>query len=536
MTNNPWAWRTGAAIIALASASGASAQSTATARIIDEGLNRSHVMLTASELMDGIGGRMTNSPSLRRAEAWAIDKFQGYGLTNVHREAFEFGRGWEIVDSSVRMVEPRAVKMTAIPVAWTPPTNGVVRAPIVVAPISKPEHFAAWRGKLAGKIVLISLPGVTDEPKDATFERLSDADLGKLDSYDLPRFDPEALARRMKRIAFAKQLDAFLKSEGAVAYLKRSYRDGMLVQGEGSGYRVGETPTMPGFELAAEDYRRLTRLAKTGAAPVVELMSNVRFDDSDINAHNIIADIAGSDPKSGYVMAGGHFDSWVAGDGASDNGAGSVVVIEAARILKSLGVQPRRTIRFALWEGEEQGLIGSRAYIDQHLVSRPVPAGLGGSEAYVAWTSAFPITPKPGYGALKAYFNMDNGSGKLRGLYAEQNSAAVPLLREWLSPFADLDASKVVISKTGGTDHVFMQAVGIQGYQFIQDPLDYESRVHHSNLDTLDHMRADDLRQAAVVLAGVLLAAANSDKELPRPPIPTQPMATDPFKYQNPDE
>ena len=529
-----WVYVSGAAM--LLTGSTAIADTPETARIIDEGMNRSQVMINASQLMDGIGGRLTNSPSLRRAETWAIGKFSGYGLANVHKEAFDFGRGWELVGRSARMVEPRSRPLTVIPVAWTAPTNGPVSAPVVIAPMSKPENFAAWHGKLAGKIVLISMPGTTDEPKDAAFKRYSDGDIHDLDKYDAPRFDPEAAALRVKRRGFSLKLDAFLKEEGALGYVKRSYRDNGLVQGEGYDYLVGASPSLPGFEMAAEDYRLLVRLAKTGPAPVVELISNARYDDSDRNAHNIVADIPGRDPKAGYVMAGGHFDSWIAGDGANDNGAGSVVVLEAARILRGLGVAPKRTIRFALWEGEEQGLLGSRAYIEQHLASRALPAGLSGIEAYAAWPTAYPITRKPGYDELKAYFNIDNGSGKLRGLYAEQNSAAAPILKEWLAPFASMGAGSVVASKTGGTDHVFLQSIGLQGFQFIQDPLDYESRVHHSNLDTLDHMRPDDLRQAAVVLAGVLWAAANSDKEIPRPPLPTQPVVTDPFKVADPNE
>jgi len=525
-----------AAVAAIAIPAAASAQSGDPARVIDEGLNRSHVMLTASELMDGIGGRLTNSHNLRRAEEWALDKFRGYGLTNVRREPFAFGRGWNLGTTSARMIEPRPIDMTAIQVAWTPGTNGALRAPVIVAPISKPEHFAAWRGKLAGKIVLVSLPGTSDEPKEAAFRRLTDKEIGEDDTFDLPYYDPDSLDRRMKRLKFAMDLDAFLKAEGAVAWAKRSYRDGKLVHGEGYTYMAGQTPNLPAFEIAAEDYRRLTRLAKTGPAPVIELSSDARFDDSTMNANNIIADIPGSDPRAGYVMAGAHFDSWIAADGAADNGAGSVIVIEAARILRQLGVRPKRTIRFALWEGEEQGLLGSRAYIEQHLVDRPTPPGMDGMTAYMTWGSRYPIVKKPGYGDLKAYFNMDNGSGKFRGIYAEGNAAAVPLLREWMAPFNAMGADTVVAGKTGGTDHVFLQAVGLQGYQFIQDPLDYESRVHHSSLDTLDHLRADDLRQAAVVMAGMLLAAANSDKEIPRPPLPTQPLDTDPFDYPDPDK
>jgi hypothetical protein len=525
-----------AAVAALTMAGGAAAQSSAdNARIIDEGMNRSQAMLSASELMDRIGPRLTNSANLDRAEEWALAKFRAYGLANVHREPFEFGRGWNLSESSARMVEPRTVEMKTIPVAWTPGTNGVLRAPIVVAPMEKPEQFAAYRGKLAGKIVLVTLPGTSDEPKEAAFKRLTDKDIGDEDNYQLPNFDPDANDRRLKRVRFGEQLDAFLKSEGAVAWVRKSYRDGGLVSGEGYTYLAGRTPSLPGFELAAEDYRRLARLARTGPAPVIELMSNASFDDRDHNANNLIAEIPGTDPRSGYVMAGAHFDSWIAGDGAADNGAGSIVVMEAARILRQLGVRPKRTIRFALWEGEEQGLLGSRAYIDQHLVTRPVPPGMDGFTAYFTWPTRFPLVKKPGYDALKAYFNMDNGSGKFRGIYAEGNAAAVPLLRDWMAPFNSMGATAVVAGKTGGTDHVFMQAVGIQGFQFIQDPLDYESRVHHSNIDTLDHLRGDDLRQAAVVMAGMLWAAANSDKELPRPPLPSQPLPTDPFKYDYPE-
>ncbi|HET9810598.1 MAG TPA: M20/M25/M40 family metallo-hydrolase [Sphingomicrobium sp.] len=514
----------------------AAAQSTSdTARIIDEGLNRSEVMVNASELMDGIGGRLTNSANLDRAEEWALAKFREYGLSNVHREPFDFGRGWNMTQSSARMIEPRLIQMTVIPVAWTPGTDGVIRAPIVVAPISEKAHFDAYRGKLNGKIVLVSLPGTSDEPGEGAFKRLTDKDIADDDSFDMPSYDPDSLDRRMKRFQFAKELDEFLKSEGAIAWVRKSYRDGDLVSGEGYTYLAGQSPSLPGFELGAEDYRRLTRLAKRGPAPVIELMSDARWDDSDPNANNLIAEIPGTDPNAGYVMAGAHFDSWIAADGASDNGAGSVVVIEAARILRKLGVRPKRTIRFALWEGEEQGLLGSRAYIEQHLVDRPTPPGMDGMTAYFSWSTRYPIVKKPGYDKLKAYFNMDNGSGKFRGIYAEGNAAAVPLLREWLSPFNAMGADKVVAGKTGGTDHVFMQAIGIQGYQFIQDPLDYGSRVHHSSIDTVDHMRGDDLRQASVVLAGMLLAAANSDEVLPRPPLPTQPTATDPFKYDYPD-
>lgn len=510
------------------------------AAVIDEGLNRSQAMVTASQLMDGIGPRLTNSENYRRAADWAINRFQSLGLQNVHREGFEFGLGWNLDSYSVKMITPRPISLTAIPVAWSPPTSGTVRAPVIIAPVGNPARFALWKqqwqGKLAGKIVLTSLPGTTSEATKPAFRRLDAKELGEYDKFDLPNFDPVSIDRRVKRVTFPLELSQFLKAEGAVAMVRISYRDGKLVHGEGYNYRPGQLLALPAFELAAEDYRRLVRLAATSPAPELELAMTARFDEANQQAENLFGEIAGSDPKAGYVMAGGHFDSWIAGDGAADNGAGSVVVMEAARILTRLGVKPRRTIRFALWSGEEQGLLGSRAYIERHLASRPIDPGLTGIAAYAAWSQAWPITPRSGYNDLKAYFNLDNGGGKVRGIYAENNISAEPMLKKWLAPFAGMDADKVVTSKTGGTDHVFMQAIGLPGYQFIQDPLDYDSRVHHSNLDTVDHLRSDDLRQAATVMAAMLLQAANSDKDLPRQPLPTRPVPTDPFKVTDPDE
>jgi len=506
-----------------------------TARVVDEGMNRSEIMLNAHELMDDIGPRLTISTNMRKAQDWAVAKFTRYGLTNVHREGFVFGRGWDIVASSVRLVSPRPMALVAIPVAWTPPTKGALSAPVVVAPMDRPEHFAAYRGKLAGKIVMITLPGDGSEPGQAPFRRLTSEEISKEDKYDAPHFDPQEKNGFLKRIDFYRQADKFLAAEGAVAIIKKARTDGKLVFGEGYQHALGDTPRLPTVEIAAEDYRRLARMAKLGENPVVEINSDVRYLDDDSKAYNVIADIQGSDPKAGYVMAGAHFDSWVAGDGAADNGAGSVVIVEAARILRSLGVRPKRTIRFALWSGEEQGLYGSANYVQQHLASRPGAIGPGGVLLWDNLIRNYPVTPGAGYGALKAYFNLDNGSGKIRGIYAEGNAAAVPILREWLSPFDDMGASTVVAGPTTGTDHEPFQAVAIPGFQFIQDPLDYGSRVHHSSIDTVDHLKADDLRQAAVIMASMLLSAANSDKELPRPPLPTQPTPTDPFKYELPE-
>ena len=317
-----------------------------TARIIDEGMNHSQVMLNAHELFDDIGPRLTNSTNMRKAQDWAVRKLTSYGLSNVHREAYDFGRGWDILHSSVRLVSPRPIDLVAIPVAWSPPTNGTLRAPVMIAPMNRVEQFAAYRGKLAGKIVLTSLPGTSDEPSEAAFKRLDSGDISKLDEYKIPHIDPDAQNGFIKRVQFARELDAFLASEGAVAQATMAYRDGKLVSGEGYQNQVGGSPKLPTVQIAAEDYRRIARMAKMGDNPVLEIDSDVRYLDDDTHGYNIIAEIPGTDPKAGYVMAGAHFDSWVAGDGAADNGAGTVAVMEAARILKAIGARPKRTIRF----------------------------------------------------------------------------------------------------------------------------------------------------------------------------------------------
>lgn len=527
----------GAAMVLVAQSQIAVAQDAGdNARIIDEGMNRSQSLEMAHELLDEIGPRLTNSRNMRKAEEWAIETMQDIGLTNVHREGFEFGRGWDMISSDVRMVSPRPLELTAIPVAWTPGTNGKIEGEVVVAPISKKSHFDAYRGKLAGKIVMVSLPEMGDEPDQPAFKRFTSADLAKRDSFDMPSYDPKRMERRKKWRTFALDLDAFLKAEGAIAIVKESYRENKLLHGSGYTFETGKTPQLPTVEMAAEDYRRLARLAKDGPAPVISIDSNVVFSDDDTKAYNIIGEIPGTDPKAGYVMAGAHFDSWAAGDGAVDNGAGSITVLEAARILKATGARPKRTIRFALWSGEEQGILGSLAYIREHLVSRAGEDQVPPSEARFKWSELYPISKKPGFDELKAYFNMDNGSGKIRGIYAENNAAAEPLLGKWLAPFKSMDAGTVVSGETGGTDHVYMQTVGIPGFQFVQDPLDYGARLHHTNIDTFDHLRPDDLRQAAVVMSGVLLAAANDKETLPREAIPSQPGVTDPFAYDYPEE
>jgi carboxypeptidase Q len=504
-------------------------------RIADAELNHGEVIQTAAYLADQIGGRLTNSPAMRTAERWTQGRFVEWGLKNVHAEAFDFGRGWWIEAAHARLLAPRTLELRAIPIAWTPPTNGPLSASIIVAPIRTEQDFATWQGKLAGKIVLITWP---EPPRDATepaFQRLSEADLSKLDVYLESQADPESLPRIVALLLLRTKIDDFLAREGALASVQMSRTDGRVLHGEGFAFQVGRTRKLPAIELAAEDYRRLARLAKLGEVRM-ELDNRVHFEDGDHDAYNILADIPGTSRRS-YVMAGAHLDSWVAGDGAADDGAGVAVVMESARILARLGAHPRRTIRFALWAGEEQGLLGSGAYVEKHIAHRPVRsdpavAALG---PYFA-PDSYPVQTRPGFVDLAGYFNVDNGSGRIRGIYTEGNLAVVPIFREWLAPFKSLGAVAVVAQPTVGTDHASFSRLGLPAFQFIQDPLDYDSRVHHTDLDTFDHLRVDDLRQASMVLAAMLLDAANAAEPLPRKVLPTQPSPADPFHYPEPSK
>jgi hypothetical protein len=508
-------------------------------RIVDEGFNHSELPQTAQFLTDQIGGRMTNSPQMRAAEKWTQEQFRLWNLQSVRTEAFEFGRGWSIERSEVRMTSPRPLQLRAIPVAWTPPTPGTLTATIIVAPMKRERDFAKWKGKLKDKVVLVDRPTEGSEPADgAAFQRLSEEDLKKLDEYLQPSHSEVAVAKTFKRAAFDAQRDAFLASEGALAWIREARHDGGLLYGTGYSYRAGHTPALPGIEVAAEDYRKLARLLKAGVDPVLQITSDVRFHDEDHNAYNVFADIPGRDARAGYVMAGAHLDSWVAADGAGDNGAGVATIMEAARILAKLGLKPKRTIRFALWSGEEQSLGGSMAFIERHLARRaPVTdANQAKLDPSYTWNSRWPITPLPGSAALSAYFNVDNGSGKLRGIYTEGNLAVVPIFREWLEPFASMGVTTVAAQPTTDTDHEFMQPLGIPAFQFIQDPLDYESRIHHSSIDSYDHLKVPDLKQAAVVLASLLWLSAERAEPLPRMPVQRKPAETDPFRYEDEDD
>ena len=503
-------------------------------RIRAEAIERSQVMAIARELTDRIGPRLTGSPAMKRANEWTRDEMAGWGLARPRLEPFEFGEGWSYSKVQVRMVAPEAKPLAALPKGWTVGTAGAVRGEAVRVTLAKPEDLEEQKGKLAGKVVL--LDGARGESEAETrpgpmrtddFERWNPERLAELVEIDLrePRGDSWR-ARARKRVGFSKQLAEFLAAEGVVATIELSSRDHGIVRvgGEAANRDASRPRGVPGLVMAAEPYQRLLRLLEDGARVELELDVETAFHGEDPKAYNTLAEIPGTDKRGELVMAGAHLDSWHAGTGATDNAAGVAVVMEAVRILKAIGAKPRRTIRVALWGGEEQGLLGSRDYVERNVASRPettdpeelkLPKGLR--------EETWPLTPKPEHSKISAYFNLDNGGGRIRGIYTQGNVAVAPIFASWLAPLEDLGATTVTNESTGSTDHVPFDRVGVPAFQFIQDPLDYNGRVHHSSVDTYDHMKMADLKQATIVMATFLWQAANREELLPRKPFPTEP-------------
>jgi hypothetical protein len=374
-------------------------------------------------------------------------------------------------------------------------------------------------------------------PDKALFNRYTDAELSDLSRFEIP--GPRGETRRpgtpplgreelIRRFKLQRKLREFLVAEHAVATVEPSERDGGVVRVAGGGSREqGEDPGVTALVMAAEHYNRVCRLLDRKLDVEMEIDVKARFHEDDLMAYNTVAEIPGSDKLPEVVMVGAHLDSWHSGTGATDNGAGSVVAMEAMRILKAIGVKPRRTIRIGLWTGEEQGLLGSRGYVAEHFGSRPEPTDPVEKALPRSLRKAQgPLTIKPEHARLSVYFNLDNGTGKIRGVYTQQNAGAPPIFAEWLKPFADLGATTVTERNTGGTDHQSFDAVGLPGFQFIQDEADYETRTHHTNMDVYDRLQREDLMQAAVVMASFAYDAAMREGAFPRKPLPKDPPPT----------
>jgi len=495
--------------------------------IRDEGLARSKVMETLAHLTDVIGPRLTGSPGARAANAWTRDQLAAWGLSNARLESFgPFGRGWSLERVAVNATAPFTGTLIAVPKAWTPGTNGPLRGPVVKAKLESLEDLEKHKGQLAGKIVLVAEPRELKPPETALFRRYSPKDLDDLAVYGKDEERQAAREARRKSRLFEKPLREFLIAEKALAAIEPSERDGNVVRVMGGGSREpGANPGVPFLVMAAEHYNRLCRLLDRKLAVELEIDVTARFHDDDLMAYNTLAEIPGSDPQGEIVMLGAHLDSWHSGTGATDNAAGSAVAMEAVRILQALRVKPKRTIRIALWTGEEQGLLGSRAYVKEHFGFRAEPEDPEERKLppSLRRSPPGPLTTKPEHARLSAYFNFDNGTGRIRGIYTQGNLAAVPIFEAWLAPLADLGATTLTNRDTGGTDHLAFDSVGLPGFQFVQDEGDYETRTHHTNVDVYDRLQADDLQQASVVMASFVYQAAVRAQRFPRKALPAAP-------------
>lgn len=501
-------------------------------KIRAEGMERSKVMDTLSWLTDVVGYRLTGSPNMKAANEWTKNKLAEWGLQNAHLEPFQFGRGWSFDNVTASVIAPTPFPIVAYPEAWTPGTNGTVTGEAVTVDIRSEADFDKYKGKLKGKFVLSGAARDLKAWDKPMSERMTDEDLLKM-ANDEPQggaggrqYTPEQIEARRRMMALGPRINTFLKEEGAAAMIKTSrIGDGGTVFVQGGGSRDKNAPAgLPSVVIATEHYNRILRILEKGVPVKMELNVQARFHDEDMNAYNTIAEIPGTDLKDEIVMLGGHLDSWHGGTGATDNAAGVSVAMEAVRILQALGVKPRRTIRIGLWGGEEQGLLGSRAYVAQHFGSRQAARGQNEFAAMVS--PGGQLATKPDYDKFSAYFNLDNGTGKVRGVYLQGNEAVRTIFRAWLAPFRDLGASTLTISNTGGTDHLAYDAIGLPGFQFIQDPVEYDTRTHHSNMDVYDRIQSDDMKQASVIMAAFVYNAAMRDGKLPRKPMPAPQQAS----------
>ena len=505
-------------------------------RIRDEGLEHSHVMEYASALMDGIGPRLTGSPNMKHANQWTRDQLTAMGCSNAHLEDWgEFGMGWRQLNTWVRMASPDAAVFIAQAAPWSPSTNGAVKGSAVWMDIKKEEDLAKFKGKLSDKIVLLGEMRDVKPVDKPLFERSDEKDLAKIAEYPL---SPEnEYGRYMqdfaKRMELQGKLRDFLVAEHVAAVILPS-RDGRNSGGSGGTifddrgmgmktYQRENAMPLPVVVTAIENYGRVYRLLKANVPVTLEMNVDTEFTGDHEHGFNTIAEIPGADPalKDEIVMVGGHLDSWASGTGATDNGAGTVVAMEVMRILNALQVKPRRTIRIGLWTGEEQGLLGSVAYVKQHFGFVPlstVPDQVKLPD--FMRKPAGPLELKPEQPKISGYFNVDNGSGKIFGIYLQQNGAVAPIFAQWIEPLKDLGVTTITVRDTGGTDHESFDAVGVPGFQFIQDKLDYMSRTHHSNMDVYERLQPGDLAQAATVEAIFVYNAAMRDQMLPRKPLP----------------
>lgn len=491
-------------------------------QIRHEGFNNSQVMDIAFYLTEVSGPRLNNSPGFRRAANYTKNKLTEWGLENARLEPWgDWGKSWELKRCYVAMTAPYYKPIIAFPKSWTSGTNGFQQADIIVLSAGDAKDLNHYKGKLEGKVILLPRLDSLEPAYAADASRYSDEEL-----KEMANWKPETVNQSYQSakgyssseeddhfhhsgdgpgkggLLTYSQLKEFAREEGAVAILSTSPRgrDGTLFVQGGGAWTANATENFPDIMLAFEDYMMLQRLARHRIPVKLEMDVKTKFASDDLKGYNVIADIKGTDPKlkNELVIIGAHLDSWHASVGATDNAAGCAVMMEVMRILKTLKTKPRRTIRIALWGGEEQGLMGSKNYVQQH----------------------FTDTATQRYNAagdkVSVYFNLDNGTGKIRGIYLQGNAAVQPVFTKWLAPFKDLGAGTITMQRTGGTDHLSFDAIGLPAFQFIQDNIEYDTRTHHTNMDSYDHLQPGDLKQAAVIIASFVFSAAQRNEKLPR--------------------
>ena len=491
-------------------------------KIKDEGMNRSEAMKTMHYLTDVIGHRLTNSPSQKLANKWTKEQFESWGLKNAMIDPWgEFGKSWELKRFSAHLVSPHYKPIRAYPKAWSPSTNGAVTGKVIYVNANNEAELAKYKGKLKGAIILAAPSREVKPGFTAIAGRLDDKALMGLEyaTPPKPRVRRQITAQQRLARQFRTKKIQFYFDEGAAVLLDPSFgvdsgtirvmganvppnaNDGTFSRGRVRSYSKNAPTTIPQLSVEVEQYNRLMRLAKRGIDIKMTVDLDVAWDDSDTKGYNTIAEIPGTDLKDEVVMVGAHLDSWHSGTGATDNGAGTTVAMEAMRIIAASGLKPRRTIRVALWTGEEQGLLGSRGYVAKTLGKR----NQDGS-----------IEKMPAYDKFAAYFNLDNGTGQIRGIYSQGNANARPIFRNWLTPFKAYAATTTTISNTGGTDHLAFDAIGLPGFQFIQDRIEYFGRTWHTTQDVADRMIEQDLKRSAIIMATFAYNSAMTDQKLPR--------------------
>src|SRR5579884_292517 len=493
-------------------------------RIKTEAFTSSKVMDDMFYLTDVYGPRLTGSPNFKAAGDWVVGRLKEYGLTNVKEEKWgPFGRGWANKHFEASMVEPQYAALIGVPLAWTASTPGTVSGSPVIVNIRSENDFDRYRGKLKGKVVMTQ-PAKSIEMETAPLgRRYTDAELAAEAQApepgpsrlafgprrSIPGVDPNASPEERRRAIeqqrhFREKVADFLREEGAIVQISYGYNGdgGTVFAQSGGGYDPKKPVSMPAVALTPEHYNRIARLMEHNVP--VKLAFNIQNEivDQNQDSFNVVGEIPGTDKSDEIVMLGAHLDSWHGGTGATDNAAGSAVAIEAVRILKALNVPMRRTVRIALWGGEEEGLLGSKAYVKEHFADPET------------------MHPTAEHAKVSGYFNYDNGTGKIRGIYLQGNDMVRPIFEAWLQPFHDLGAATATIRTTGSTDHVSFDNVGIPGFQFIQDPIEYSTRTHHSNMDLYDHIQPGDLMQASAIMASFVYNTATRPEMLPRKPLP----------------